>query len=304
MRDDVFTMRPILIVVLACCGTPPSARPMTDARSEDDAADAAGDAKTSEDAAVDGPLFGPWNAPISAGLPADADDPTLTADGLELYLNLSGDIYTSTRAALDQAWPTPTKVLALSAAAFESTPEVSPDGLTLYFSSSRMPTVGMQDIWMSSRADRASAWGTPVHVLELSTAGNDSAPTTVDGVTMVLCSNPGTASRIYEATRASPQAAWSTPVEITALTSGVGECDPMLSSDGLTLYYFTLASGQGDIFVTTRATTSDAFAVGQSIDNIDLMTEFDADPFVTSDGRHMLFESSRDGAYGIWEASR
>lgn len=56
----------------------------------------------------------------------------------------------------------------------EVTMAVTSDELTMLFSSDKTPSTGSYDIWMTKRATKADGWGTPVHVDELSTAGNDS----------------------------------------------------------------------------------------------------------------------------------
>src|SRR5688572_9556243 len=62
------------------------------------------------------------------------DDPTLTADQLEVYFNSAGNIYTSTRASMNDAWGAPQPLSAVNTAESENTPEVSADGLELFFS--------------------------------------------------------------------------------------------------------------------------------------------------------------------------
>lgn len=67
---------------------------------------------------------------------------------------------------------------------------VRADGLELYFSSNRSGTLGGYDVWVSRRASVTAAFGTPVHVGELSTAQDD-GPTWVspDGCHILLVSN-------------------------------------------------------------------------------------------------------------------
>src|SRR4030042_7216044 len=43
----------------------------------------------------------------------------------------------------------------------DSTPTISPDGLSLYFASDRAGGQGGNDIWVSKRADLSESWGPP-----------------------------------------------------------------------------------------------------------------------------------------------
>jgi hypothetical protein len=62
----------------------------------------------------------------------------------------------------------PTTPLILTASS-EIAVAVTPDELTMYFSSDMTPTVGLVDIWMSKRSTTADGWGTPTHLADLST---------------------------------------------------------------------------------------------------------------------------------------
>jgi len=56
-------------------------------------------------------------------------------------------------------WGDPQPVSAINTAAAEGCPIESPDGLALYFASSRAGGLGKQDIWRTFRATLQSAWG-------------------------------------------------------------------------------------------------------------------------------------------------
>src|SRR5689334_18078295 len=78
-----------------------------------------------------------WGTPDAQFAGGDDDDPTLPSDMLEMYFNRNTDIYVTTRADLASAWATPTLVTQLSSASAETTPEISYDGLTIWFASDR-----------------------------------------------------------------------------------------------------------------------------------------------------------------------
>jgi len=78
-------------------------------------------------------------------------------DGLEMffYSNRDGtnDIWVTTRNSVNDAWSTPVKLgeQINTASTNEITPHISPDGLTLFFSSDRPGGCGGNDLYMSTR---------------------------------------------------------------------------------------------------------------------------------------------------------
>jgi Tol biopolymer transport system component len=74
-------------------------------------------------------------------------------------------------------WSTPVPLSTINTAAEEHQPAVSKDGLTLYFSSDRTGGHGGTDIWVSSRASTAEAWGAPSNLgTAINTAANELTP--------------------------------------------------------------------------------------------------------------------------------
>lgn len=67
---------------------------------------------------------------------------------------------------------------------------VRKDGLEVYITSDRLGGVGAIDLWVSERASRDDAWGTPVNATALNSVKDDGSPwLTKDGTTMYLFSN-------------------------------------------------------------------------------------------------------------------
>ncbi len=289
------TVGVLAMVVGACADQKQPAR--TDA-AVDAATDAALDA--SVDAPVDAIALGPWGTPQQV-FATDEDDPTLTADQLEMYLNKGGDIYATTRESLTDEWAMPAKVIELSSASNETTPELTSDGLTIYVASRRTPTLGQEDIWMATRASRTSTWDPPTRIVELSSCLLDMAATPhADGKTLVLTSSRGGIPAIYVSTRASATDPWGLPVELTELASAIGDLDAVLSADAKTIYWGSASSGGGDLMQATRDSVTDPFGAPEVITELSDPLLLEADPWVSPEGRHMFFE--RDG--GIWESSR
>lgn len=240
------------------------------------------------------------------------DDPSLTADQLEIFFNSeraggpgSGDIWTATRAAADAPWSTPTLVAAMSSAASETGPEISADGLTCYFASDRAGTLGRTDIWVTTRATRSAPWTTPVHVPELSSADDDTAPAIhANGLVIVLESTRGGDPSLFLATRATVTSPWSAPQPI-AVSTNDAEGSPYLSHDGRAILYNAIragGAGMADLYIATRASDSAAFANELRLSVSAAANE--EDPWLSDDGRALYFASNQTGDVEIYEARR
>jgi hypothetical protein len=273
-------------------------------------ADGMGDAGVDSalgDAGSDGMMMlGSWGAPAPVDItPVGDDDPTATADLLELYFNRSNDIYVTKRATIADAWGMPGAVTELNSGDNETTPEVTYDGLTIYFASNRGGGLGGNDIWMSTRQSRTDVWDPPMHVPELSSTAADGAPTLTDPMIIMLDSDRAgdMALDILTAQRSSPTAAFSPPQLVTQLNTTSSEGNPMLASDKLTVYFDSNRTGDGELFVATRASVTAAFGMAARI--VELSTaDAESDPWISPDSRTMLFTSNRDGTQRLWQTTR
>jgi WD40-like Beta Propeller Repeat len=300
--------RALVAVVLVGCRFTPGVL-TDDAAAADDArpdiAIAEDAAVTEIDATPDALVLGAWGTPVMRISTGSPDDPTMTDDLLELYFNSNSDIWRATRATPTAAFDTPAQVPSLSSGANETTPEITGDGLTIFIASSRTGTAGNDDIWVATRANTAtSTWGTPARIPELSTASGEAASAPTDDLLAIVIISTragglGNAD-IYLSTRATTSVAWGTPTNVMAPVNTSGDdYSPMLSQDRLSLYFDSARSGNSDLFVATRATTSDSF--GTPVPLTELNTSgAETDPWVSADQRHIFFV--RDGA--LYEASR
>lgn len=251
--------------------------------------------------------LGPWGNLAPLDYPATGDDdPTATGDLLEVYFNRDGDVYRITRTSLTAAWSTPALVAELSSTEAETTPEVSYDGLTMTLASARTGTLGGNDIFMATRTSRTDPWSTPVHVPALSSTAPDGAATSPDGLTLVMDSERLGSSvlDIFITQRAATTDAWPAPQPIVTINSGgSSEGNPMLSPDQLTIYFDSNRTGDGEIHVATRTTTTGTFSLPLRVEEL-ASSASDSDPWVSPDHRTMLFTSNRDGTQRIWQATR
>jgi Tol biopolymer transport system component len=268
------------------------------------------DADDREAVEIDAPAA--WRTPTVVALPAPTatdDDPSPTDDLLELFINTSrggnADVYVATRASTSAAWGTPTYVMNISSIANETTPEVGYDGLTMIVASDRTGTVGSSDLWFSSRPNRTAMWSNPAHIDELSSAANEAAGNmTPDGLAIVFSSyrKANLSPDLYIAERATPSAAWNAPVEIAAVNTNGHEGSPFLTADKLTLYFDTDRTGNLDIYVSHRSSTTEAFPAPEPITIDSGFSE--QDPWLSADGKRLMFSSDRGGSNQLWEATR
>ena len=97
---------------------------------------------------------------------------------------------------------------------WESTPSISADGRTLFFSSSRPGGYGGKDIWLT-RLNENNKWTEPVNLgSEINTAGNEMSPFIhFDGKTLYFASDGLTGMGGYDlfVTRMKDDSTWTTP---------------------------------------------------------------------------------------------
>jgi Tol biopolymer transport system component len=245
---------------------------------------------------------------------ATDDDPSLTGDMLEMFFNSDraggrggGDIWVSTRATTSDPWSTPTLVAELSSDASETSPEVSADGLAIWFASQRGGGPGGTDVWTSMRADRSSPWTAPVLVAELNSPEEDTSATPGWSSRVMLLettrpSGIGEAD-IFVSTRASPSDPWSAPVPLPGINTMEHEGSAHLAPNELTVVLNATRGGNADIHMATRSSIDMPFESSRTVTELN-STENEQDPWLSADGRHIFFVSRRSGSLEIYESTR
>jgi hypothetical protein len=123
-----------------------------------------------------------------------------------------------------------------------------------------------------------------------------------DGFTAYVSNNPsGAPHDLFKATRTS------TAQPFGALTSvfppnSFHERAPWLSADGRRLYYGSSATGSGDLVVSSRASTNDAFGAPQNLGSVNGPSA-DNDPFLVSGEQQLFFTSSRNGSFDLYSST-
>jgi hypothetical protein len=286
----------------------------------DDEADAAVTPDARVDALADARNdLGMFSTPVAMTVLDDPasqdDDPTLPDDMLEIFFDASrdggagtgsGDIWVATRPSTGDPFGGPALVAELASVEDDTSPDVSGDGLRMYFGSER-ETPNNREIFFSERADRTSPWSTPVRVPGLESAGDDSGAIEFDGglALMFKTSRAGT-NDLYMATRPTLASPWGAPIPVPGLADPtLNESEHWVSEDGLVVYFSSDQPG-GDGYDIWRAQRPD---LGAAFDQPERVTELstatqDVDPWLSPDQRTIVFMSYRTGNGDLYMATR
>lgn len=277
----------------------------------------------------------PWSAPANVGSAINTtfneQGPTFSKDGLTLYFGSdrtggagSFDLYIARRACFDCPWEAPVNLgTVVNTATSETGPSLSLDGHLLFFTGNRPGGQGLQDIWMSHRVNTQDdlAWEAPVNLgTGVNTAGADAGAEYLQSAeegtgnfyfNRAPPSGVGTPSDLYYASITRDGGTLGPAVLITELSDPVGtDQGPSLRTDSKEIYFFsTRAGGLGgnDLYVSTRQNANDPWSTPVNLGAPMNSTAADQQPGLSTDGRTLLFASSRTGGFGgtdIWISTR
>ena len=219
-----------------------------------------------------------WGEPENIGAPintaASDSDAYLSPDGLEMYFTAGrpggygdADIWVTGRATQNDPWAQPENLgPVVNTSSAEHYPRISPDGLELYFDSTRPGGYGAEDIWVTKRATKNDPWAEPVNLgSTVNSSASEGFPClSFDGLLLVFSGDrysvgtrrPGGygGSDAWASRRASVSDSWGTPVNLGPMVnSSSHEVASALSSDGHALYFSSerpggLGGPYGDIY--------------------------------------------------------
>ncbi|MBA7683788.1 hypothetical protein ES703_92173 [subsurface metagenome] len=230
---------------------------------------------------------------------------------LVLALGLTAEV-----ANADFTFGTPTNLgPTVNSSSIDAQPDISADGLSLYFLSRRPGGSGSADLWVTTRKAKDDPWGAPVN---LGTTLNSSAPDhnpsiSADGLSLYYTSRrPGGhgADDIWMTTRKTKSDPWSTPVNL-GFNSSPDDWAPNISADGLELF-FTCSGARGgygsyDLYVATREIINDPWGEPVNLGPTVNSSAGDAGSSISPDGRMLFFTSDRPGGSGsgdLWVTTR
>ncbi|CAN5705143.1 hypothetical protein BH11MYX2_BH11MYX2_21580 [soil metagenome] len=117
------------------------------------------------------------------------DDPYLESDQLTMWMFWDATLVRSVRADRNSPWSVPAPVAEFPTGNGDGAVSMSSDGLTMYFSSGRLPTSGNGDVWRAERASLAAPFTTFVHEAIASSNSFDCCPEVLAGDTQVAFSS-------------------------------------------------------------------------------------------------------------------
>ena len=236
-----------------------------------------------------------WGAPINLEAPINspASDctPHISADGLSLYFHSwrggNGDIYVAEWASTSALFGEPVNLgSGVNSSANDYSPSVSPDGLTLYFHSSRSGGPGGPDLYMATRNSTSEPFGAAQIVPNVNSPVVDWYPSiSSDGLTLFLAGGSDYAdSELWVATRSSCCEDFGIPVNLNDFGLGsfvnvpaAVEWAPCISRDwpanGSKLYFASGVVGDWDLYEATWVVPCPYYLTGDLNDDcrVDLM---------------------------------
>ena len=241
-----------------------------------------------------------YGTPTVVGIGQGAS-PSVSTDGLSLYVDSSSlggygsyDIWVYTRETINDDWSGPVNPgPPINGSYGEGSPDISADGLMLFFNSDLPGGQGDWDIWFSTRATTDAPWSKPVNLEPtINSPFVDAHPSiSTDGLSLFFRSNrPGGQGGhdVWLSTRATIHDPWSEPVNLgPVVNSSSRDSGPDISSDGLKLFFESERPGgygQRDIWVTSRATKNDPWGVPVNLGPIANTSVHDITPGVSADG--------------------
>jgi len=288
----------------------PDAAPVPDALRPPDAA--------LPDAGWDLGPFGTAGLTMGLNTYDNEDDPTLRGDMLEIYFNSDrpggsggGDIWRATRASVFDSWSGVENVAGVNTASTETTPELTADGLTLYFASDRAGGAGGTDIYRATRGSLAAAFDTPLRVTELCSASNDfAAHEQPGGVLLYMGSNRAGGVGgldVYRTFRVFVGTPWSSPSLLLEIDTTATDSDSWVDVLDTVIYFDSdRAGGMGgrDVWMATRGLTfGSPFGSITAVSELNTTSD-DMDPWLSPDQRTIYFSTNRLVDEDIFVANR
>ena len=274
-----------------------------------------------------------FSEPINVGPPVNTSygdsGSCISADALAIYFtsNRPGgqggwDLWFATRATRTAPWGEPVNLgTPVNTSDHDVVPAISPDGLSLYFTSDRPGGYGDFDLWVTTRVSISDPWGEPVNLGTMVNSNVwDARPSiSADGLSLYFGSNrekTGTPysglEYIYVTQRPTINDPWSIPVRLgPTVNSGLAydSAWPHISADGRILFFGSdRPGGMGsvDLWFARRIGEGEEWSPAVNL-GTPINTSFnDRRISLSADGRVLFFPSNRPGGFGerdIWQAA-
>ncbi len=270
-----------------------------------------------------------WSTPVRLDAPVNGPTtneqaPALSSDGLSLYFcsNRTGgsggnDLWVSRRASDDDSWETPINLgPGVNSSGGDCGPSLSVDGLQLFFTSNRTGGAGSNDIYLTSRTDPTDdlAWGVPVPLgADVNTAATEFSPFITkpgDDGTAELYFERGAsnvATDIFVVTIDAQGTMLGPAAAVAEVNSVDADGRPTVRFDGREMLMHSNRDGRGgnfDLFVSTRQSPNHPWSMPEPVDEVDSSPMHEIHPYLSKDGRTVVFVRGTGVANDIWMSTR
>ncbi len=248
--------------------------------------------------------LGAWSAPARVVPAAEAalseDDASLSPDELEMtfaiVVGAEKQLSRIKRATTASAWGPVTSLNIQIAARTDQTPRYAKDGLTLYFASNRN---GTEDIFTMTRTTTASAWSAPTPLTEVNTAARERWFAPCDGGRYLLISDRTTVDNldVYEGTLGG-----GAPTRLASFSSATNETGAFLSFNCKHAFFATTVGTT--LGVMESFWIANAWTTPTPVLEINTATFGEQDPWLSNDGKRMMFVSNALGTNDVYMMTR
>jgi Tol biopolymer transport system component len=214
-------------------------------------------------------------------------------------------IYTASRLRATAAFAA-LSVLANVNTGDQYNPAISADGTTLFFASFRTDGVGNNDIYQATRSTISGDFTDIRLTPNIDTATSEVQPYVArDGTALYFVRTLTTMTAVFRAS-GSLTAGFTSPGIVPELHGPTNDTDPVLSADGLTVFWGSdRPGGRGDVDVWQAHRTTPSAAFGELLPVASVNTAgFDSPSDVSQDGCRLYITSTRNGRTGIYVATR
>jgi hypothetical protein len=250
----------------------------------------------------------------------DQYDPALLPDELTIYFRSEPRVSGSGRSAIVRAtrtarwarWGVPQIVSEIDAPeAWNLSPEPSSNELRLWFSSDRAGTRGGLDLWVAVRDEVELPWSAPQNLAELNSAEWDTdCAVSSDELELIFSRRSSGQADLFISRRSSVVELWSPPEAIPELVTGADEWDAALALDGLLMLFTSPPTqpseiaGELHIYESRRSSKNDPFSAPVLLEELAAPFAIDEDPWISNDGRRVVFASTRSGRRHLYQSER
>jgi hypothetical protein len=200
----------------------------------------------------------------------------------------------------------PAVLLDINSEAQETGMWLSPDGMAVYFESTRAGGKGRYDLWTARRATPGDAFRPATLVANLNTAVDDMTAWLSPDERRIYFQTGDLVGELQIASRADTSAPFGRPARIPGLYSGSNETTPWLTENELRIYFATGRGKKMDIYLANRSTRDEAFTNARPVPGLD-SDDNEISIAVSPDERTIFFGSDRPGGKGlgdVWMAER